>query len=75
MRYAKCTDLRRRLSELLDEVERGTSVILLRRGQPVARLVPMEEPPPTPSWKRPIRTRTLSGESIVDTLRRERDAS
>lgn len=30
-------------SQLLDEVERGQSIVILRHGKPVARLVPDEE--------------------------------
>ena len=30
-------------SQLLDEVERGTTIIVLRHGKPVARIVPDEE--------------------------------
>jgi prevent-host-death family protein len=29
-----------RLAELLDEVERGDTIVITRRGKPVARLVP-----------------------------------
>ena len=33
-----------KLSELLRETERGNSFVILRRGKPVARLLPVEEP-------------------------------
>ena len=33
-----------RLAELLRETERGSSFVILRRGKPVARLVPIDEP-------------------------------
>ena len=33
-----------KLSELLRETERGNSFVILRRGKPVARLVPVEKP-------------------------------
>lgn len=76
MKFAKCTDLRRNLAELLDSVEGGEEVVLTRRGQPVARLVPIEAAPAArPSWKRPVRARSIRGESIVASIRRERDAS
>ena len=32
-----------RLSELLRETERGKSYVILRRGKPVARLIPPQE--------------------------------
>jgi prevent-host-death family protein len=34
-----------RLSELLRETERGGSFVILRRGKPVARLVPLDAEP------------------------------
>ena len=75
MKFAKCTDLRRNLAELLDHVKRGGNVVLLRRGQPVARLVPMDdEADLAPRWKRRVASRPLQGASIVETLRAERDA-
>jgi prevent-host-death family protein len=30
-------------SQLLDEVERGTTIVVLRHGRPIARIVPDEE--------------------------------
>ena len=74
MVYAQCTDLRRKLSSLLDQVEAGETVMLMRRGRPVARLVPVEDPEERlPSWKRKHHPIRIPGESIVDTIRRERD--
>lgn len=32
-----------RLSELLDDVQRGDEVLITRRGEPVARLVPADQ--------------------------------
>lgn len=37
-----------RLSQLLQEAERGEEVVIARRGSPVARLVPIEGPAPRP---------------------------
>ncbi len=37
-------DAKARLSELVSEVEQGGTVIITRRGVPVARLVGVEEP-------------------------------
>jgi prevent-host-death family protein len=36
------SDAKARLSELLDKVEKGETVVITRRGRPVARLVPEE---------------------------------
>lgn len=36
-------DAKNRLSELLDRVERGETIVITRHGEPVARLVPFEQ--------------------------------
>ena len=36
-------EARRRLSFLLDQVEEGNEIVILRRGKKVARLVPLRE--------------------------------
>ena len=39
-------EARQRISQLLDAVASGEEVIILRRGQPAARLVPPDGAPP-----------------------------
>lgn len=41
---ASITDLRRRTSELIDEVKKGNEVRIQSHGHPVARLIPDAEP-------------------------------
>lgn len=38
---APIADVKKRLCELVDLVETGETIIILRHGQPVARLMPM----------------------------------
>jgi prevent-host-death family protein len=40
MREVGAFEAKNRLGALLDEVERGTEIIITRRGKPVAKLVP-----------------------------------
>jgi prevent-host-death family protein len=40
MREIQTADAKARLSELLDEVERGETIVITRHGRPIARLVP-----------------------------------
>ena len=48
------TEFRNRASALLDDVERGEIVRILRHGKPVAEVSPLSsERPERPSWKRP----------------------
>jgi prevent-host-death family protein len=50
------SEFRAHASAMIDLVEKGETVRILRHGKPVAELVPArpEETANTPSWKRPI---------------------
>lgn len=50
------SEFRANASAMLDLVERGETVRIMRHGKPVADLVPVkaEAPDKLPSWKRPI---------------------
>jgi len=43
MKQIQASVAKAQLSELLDEVERGETVVITRHGKPIARLVPDEE--------------------------------
>ena len=42
MREIQASEAKTHLPQLLDEVERGASVIITRHGRPIARLIPEE---------------------------------
>lgn len=44
MRSIGSDELKARLSKVLDAVERGQSVLVTRRGKPIARILPSLEP-------------------------------
>ena len=50
------SEFRANASAMIDLVERGETVRILRHGKPVAELVPLKTDVPArvPSWKRPI---------------------
>ena len=50
------SEFRANASAMIDRVERGETVRILRHGKPVAELVPLKADVPArvPSWKRPI---------------------
>lgn len=50
------SEFRAKASAMIDLVERGETVRILRHGKPVAELVPLKTdvPAKVPSWKRPI---------------------
>ncbi len=43
MKQVQSSIAKAQFSELLDEVERGETVVITRHGKPIARLVPEEE--------------------------------
>jgi prevent-host-death family protein len=49
------THAKAHLSELIDKVESGETVVITRRGRPVARIGPIEPP------KKPIDFQSLAG--------------
>lgn len=68
-------DARQRFRELLDRVEQGEEIIVLRRGRPVARFVPLEEKgrrlPALDGFRQTIGT---TGTSSALLVRKERDS-
>ena len=56
MQIIPLSKFRAHAAAMIDLVELGETVRILRHGKPVAELVPLkaEEPAKVPSWKRPI---------------------
>lgn len=56
MHILPLSEFRANASAMIDLVEQGETVRILRHGKPVAELVPVkaEELTKVPSWKRPI---------------------
>jgi prevent-host-death family protein len=50
------SEFRANAAAMIDLVEKGETVRILRHGKPVAELIParVDEPEVLPSWKRPI---------------------
>lgn len=53
MRTVNFTEFRKSASKILDLVEKGETVQVLRHGKPVAKVVPADKSTKEPSWKRP----------------------
>ena len=47
MRLIQASDAKTHLSRLLDEVERGETLVITRHGMPIARIIPEPEWPRT----------------------------
>ncbi|MBI2727680.1 MAG: type II toxin-antitoxin system Phd/YefM family antitoxin [Polaromonas sp.] len=70
------SEFRANASAMLDLVQKGETVRILRHGKPVAQLVPVaaEEPAKVPSWKRPFEPVVLpEGVSLSQAVLDERN--
>jgi prevent-host-death family protein len=74
MKTITFTDFRKRASGFITEVEHGETLVLLRRGRPVAEIVPFSDRVQNiPSWKQPaIRLRT-KGSDLSSAILEERE--
>ena len=62
MRETTIAKLRSNTKEYFDSVEKGDTVRVYRRGQPIAEIVPI--PSKKPSWKREIPRLSITGRSL-----------
>ena len=75
MKTVTFTEFRKNASEVLDLVEQGETIRILRHGKPIARIVPAEGGEELPAWKRPgLRLVTIGG-SLSSAIVEERRAS
>lgn len=76
MKTVPFTDFRKNASGFISEVEGGETIVLLRRGKPVAEIVPFSvKAKGTPAWKkRPVRLQ-LNGKDLSSAILEERETS
>ncbi|MBC2713635.1 MAG: type II toxin-antitoxin system Phd/YefM family antitoxin [Desulfosarcina sp.] len=73
MKTVAFTDFRKRASGFITEVEHGETIVLLRRGKPVAEIIPFYDKLRKPSWKQPgIRLR-IPGSDLSSAIIEERE--
>ena len=53
MEYLQFTDFRNHSKEYFEKIEGGEGFIIVRKGKPVAKILPFEEK--AQGWKRPVR--------------------
>lgn len=75
MKMVSFTEFRKNASTLLDLVEGGESIRVLRHGRAIARIVPDEAPRTKPAWKRPGLRLVTPGASLSKTVLEERRSS
>ena len=74
MKTITFTDFRKKASGFITEVEHGETLILLRRGKPVAEVIPFSgRLQRTPSWKRPGIRLQIQGRDLSSAILEERE--
>jgi prevent-host-death family protein len=71
MRTVNCTEFRNHASDLLNEVERGESLLVLRHGRPIAEVSPAAAR--QPSWKQPALRLSTKGAALSAAIVEERN--
>jgi len=66
------SEFRRNASSILDLVEKGEKICILRHGKVIANLVPPASRQPTPAWKRPGLELVVKGASLSRAIIEER---
>lgn len=75
MRTITFTDFRKKASGFITEVEQGETLILLRRGKPVAEISPYyDEHSRIPSWKKPGIRLEIKGSDLSSAILQERES-
>jgi prevent-host-death family protein len=75
MKTVTFTDFREKASIFLTEVEHGESIVLLRRGKPIAEVIPFSDRArQTPSWKRPGISLQIQGSDLSSAILEERES-
>ncbi len=75
MKTVTFTEFRKNASEVLDLVEQGETIRILRHGKAIARIVPAESDEGQPTWKRPGPRLVTIGGSLSSAIVEERRSS
>jgi len=75
MKTITFTDFRKKASGFITEVEHGETLVLLRRGRPIAEIIPFSDRSQrTPSWKQPGIRLQMQGSDLSSAILAEREA-
>lgn len=73
MKTVSFTEFRKHASNLLSDVERGETLLILRHGKAVAEVSrPSSDQSSTPSWKRPGLRLAIKGANLSEAILQER---
>ena len=69
------TEFRKNASHILDLVEKGERIRVLRDGRAIAKIVPADLREPQPAWKRPGPRLVTAGASLARAVLEDRRSS
>jgi len=72
MKTLTVTEFRKNASAVLDRVEQGESVLLMRHGRAIAKIIPAVVSRTVPAWKRPGPRVAIPGASLSKAVLGER---
>ena len=76
MKTVPFTDFRKNASGFINEVEHGETLVLIRRGKPVAEIVPFStRSNSTPAWKQPAVRLQIQGSDLSSAILEERETA
>jgi prevent-host-death family protein len=75
MKTVSFTEFRRNASEVMDLVEKGETIRVLRHGKAIAKIVPTDSLGAKPAWKRPGLRLVTAGVSLSKAVLEERRSS
>ena len=76
MKTIPVTDFRKNASGFIHEVEHGETLILVRRGKPVAEIIPFSgRSPHVPAWKQPCPRLEIQGGDLSSAILEDREFS
>lgn len=76
MKSVTFTDFRKKASDFITEVEHGETLILLRRGKPVAEITPFSDKAQrSPAWKRTGIQLRIEGSDLSSAILEERETA
>jgi prevent-host-death family protein len=71
MKTINFTAFRNHASDMLTEVERGETIVVIRHGRPIAEISPASDQ--QPSWKRPALRTIAKGADLSAAILEERE--
>lgn len=71
MKTINFTEFRNHASDMMNEVERGETLLVVRHGRPIAEVSPATDQ--QPSWKRPALRLSIKGASLAAAIIEDRE--